>query len=262
MIREADLLLAREAARRGGALLRQWRTGELVVDSDAGRDIKLRADREAEAVILETLAAAGYPTLAEESGETGEASQGPRWIVDPLDGTLNYKRGIDLCCVSIALWEDDRPLLGVVYDFHREELFSGLVGQGAWRNEVAIRVSEVGESARAVLGTGFPVSRDFASPALARFIGRVRAFKKLRLLGSAALSLAWVACGRIDAYCEEDIMLWDVAAGIALVAAAGGWVDAAPTAAHPLARLVRAGATDRLFLVDSAKDQGDVHDPT
>jgi myo-inositol-1(or 4)-monophosphatase len=245
--REQELDLARQAALGAGELLTRLRAGELAVDSDAGRDIKLAADRQAEAAILETLAASSYPVLAEESGASSPQADGPRWIVDPLDGTVNFKRGLDLCCVSVALWEGDNPLLGVVYDFNRRELFSGLVGQGAWRNGEPIRVSAVTDPAKAVLGTGFPVNRDFASPGLSRFIERVQAFKKLRLLGSAALSLAWVACGRIDAYCEEDIMLWDVAAGLALVAAAGGFAEASPSSARPLARLARAGATAGLF---------------
>ncbi|MEA4855584.1 inositol monophosphatase family protein [Solidesulfovibrio sp.] len=251
---DAELRLAREAALRAGDLLTRLRAGQLDVDSDAGRDIKLAADRQAEAAILDTLAASPHPILAEESGVSGAATDGPRWIVDPLDGTVNYSRGLDLCCVSIALWDGERPLCGVVHDFTRRELFCGVVGRGAWRNDAPIQVSAAADPARAILGTGFPVNRDFASPALHRFIDRVRSFKKLRLLGSAALSLAWVACGRLDAYCEEDIMLWDVAAGLALVAAAGGRAEATPSPARPMAHLARAAATAGLFAAISAKD--------
>lgn len=259
---DTELRLAREAARQAGKLLVQLRTGDLPVDSDAGRDIKLQADRQSEAAILHALSASPYPVLAEESGASAPVVDGPHWIVDPLDGTVNFKRGLDLCCVSIALWDGERPVLGVVYDFNRQELFSGIVGQGAWRGDTPIRVSAATDPAKAILGTGFPVNRSFASPALGRFIERVQSFKKLRLLGSAALSLAWVACGRFDAYCEEDIMLWDVAAGLALVAAAGGFVEATPSSARPLARLVRAGATAGLFAAAPAKEQGAVRDPT
>ncbi|HIF10878.1 MAG TPA: inositol monophosphatase, partial [Sneathiellales bacterium] len=117
------------------------------------------------------------------------------------------------------------PVLGVVYDFNRDELFTGIVGRGAQCNGLAIRPSSTQRQQEAVLGTGFPVSRDFAASALREFIEQIRNFRKVRLLGSAALSLSYVACGRLDVYTEENIMLWDVAGGCALVKAAGGRVD-------------------------------------
>lgn len=116
------------------------------------------------------------------------------------------------------------PLIGVIYDFNRDEAFSGIVGRGAWLNGQQIQVSMVRKSSDAVLVTGFPEGTDFSQASLTRFVNEIRQYKKVRLLGSAALSLAYVACGRADVYHEVDIRIWDAAAGIALVKAAGGSV--------------------------------------
>jgi len=202
------------------------------VEQDLERDVKIKADRELESIIVKRLLReTQYPVLSEESGYLGgmKTSQGYYWIVDPLDGSLNFSRGIPINCISIALWEKMDPKLGVVYDFNRGELFSGLVGEGAWLNGKPIKVSEISEKSRAVLFTGFPVSTDFSRNSLLDFVQNVKLYKKIRLLGSAALSLAYVASGKGDAYIENDIKLWDVAAGIGLVKAAGGRVECIPS---------------------------------
>lgn len=225
-----DLALAVSAARQAGALLRAGFAAGSAVRSEAGRDLKLEADVEAERVILATLRGASpHPILSEESGaDPGFSTDGRYWVVDPLDGTLNYGRRLPLGCVSIGLWERDRPLLGVVHDFLRDECFTGEVGRGAACNDAPIRVSAFARPDQAVLTTGFPNARDFGDAALLGFVKDAQRFKKLRLLGSAALSLAWLAAGRADAYREDDIWFWDVAAGLALVAAAGGAFTCAP----------------------------------
>lgn len=244
------LAVAEQSALAAGAYLRHLPPDRRFVDSAVGKDIKLRADREAEAIIIKSLTAvADYPLLSEECGVSGQIdSEEPCWVIDPLDGTMNYARGLELACVSIALWQSNAPLIGVVYDFNHDELFSGLVGVGAWRNGQAIAVSGIHQRAQAVLATGFPVGRDYADDALRLFISQVQAFKKVRMLGTAALSLAYVACGRVDAYWEEGIKLWDVGAGLALVRAAGGWITCTPAASGGFARDVRAAADARLFL--------------
>ena len=219
-----ELELAKQAATAAGRCLQKISRADIF--NSAGRDVKHRADMEAEKIILKTLGKVSeYAVLAEESGEHEELHGDlPVWIIDPLDGTFNYSRGIELYCVSIGLWEEDKPILGVVYDFSREELFSGIVGHGAWCNGQAMSVSNVRCPEKAVLATDFSPNRDFSSGALLHFLNQVQKFKKIRLFGSAALSLAYVACGRVDAYIDEDIMFWDVAAGIALIKAAGGFV--------------------------------------
>jgi myo-inositol-1(or 4)-monophosphatase len=222
------LTLASSVARRAGELLRQAYA--------------------AEDVILELLSPAGMPVLCEESGLVGDAEDtGPRWIVDPLDGTANYQRRIPLSCVSIGLFDGETPILGVIYDFHRDELFEGVVGDGAWLNGEVIQVSDRIEPGMAVLATGFPVATSFDDAALLDRIRQFQAFKKIRLIGSAALSCAWVAAGRVDAYHERDIQLWDIAAGVALVRAAGGHVAMEPTDRGPYTRAVHCAAHEDLW---------------
>ncbi len=202
------------------------------VEHDLSRDVKVLADKKLEAEIISQLSETSpYPVLSEESGihEGKETNSEYRWIVDPLDGSLNFSRGIPINCISIAFWKGFEPVLGVIYDFNRNEIFSGIVGEGAWLNEKPIAVSNINETSKAVLCTGFPVSTDFSESSLLNFCHKIKDYKKVRLLGSAALSLAYVACGRADTYMENHIKLWDVAAGIAIVSGAGGKVDYAAT---------------------------------
>nr|MBI3612073.1 inositol monophosphatase [Nitrospirota bacterium] len=220
------LALAEAGARSAGKFLAGSRSRVEVV-ANFGKDIKLSHDRESEERIVRLLREhSDLPILSEEQGLIpGHATdQEMRWIVDPLDGSLNYLRGIPFCCVSVGLWKGEAPVLGAIYDFDREELFTGIAEGGAWLNGTAITVSQTKNSSDAVLCTGFPVGMDLASAPLLAFVEQVRRYKKVRLFGSAALSLAYVAAGRVDAYCERDIRLWDVAAGLAIVRGAGGHV--------------------------------------
>lgn len=218
-------LVAEDAARRAGELLARERVFQAAVAGTSRRDVKLVGDTGAEERIITRLRRdSEFAILSEEAGAIGARRDAGdlRWIVDPLDGSVNYQRGLPLSAVSIALWDGDQPRVGVVYDFARDELFSGVVGQGAWLNGAPMRVATATDEAQSVLCTGFPAATDFATEAVAGFVDQVRRYKKVRLLGSAALSLAYVAAGRADAYVERDIKLWDVAAGLALVRAAGG----------------------------------------
>jgi myo-inositol-1(or 4)-monophosphatase len=225
-VRDANsaLRVAVAAAVAAGDLLRNEFDRGSRLCSEAGRDIKLEADVLAERAILARLRAdAPHPVVSEEAGADEEAdSKGPRWIVDPLDGTFNFSRRMPLCCVSIGLWDGDQPILGVVHEFVAGRTFRGIVGEGAWVDNRPLAVSAVPDPGRAALSTGFPTGRQFGSDALMAFVRQVQAYKKVRLIGSAALSLAYVAAGTLDAYHEEDIYFWDVAAGLALVKAAGG----------------------------------------
>jgi myo-inositol-1(or 4)-monophosphatase len=218
-----QLDLAIRAAAAAGKVLCAGFGRPVDVLVEAGKDIKIRSDLEAESRILELLRREStVPVLTEETGMHGTSGDGLMWVVDPLDGTLNYSRGLPLCCVSIALWRSREPILGVVYEFLHDRLYAGRVGEGAWCNGVPVRVSSVAETSRAVIATGFPVGTDLGDAALLSFVRRTQQFKKVRLLGSAALSLAHVASGAVDAYTENGIRFWDVAAGLALVRAAGG----------------------------------------
>lgn len=202
-----------------------------VVKSAVGKDIKLAADVLAEDCILGRLRAASpHAILSEEAGADAHLGEsGLRWVVDPLDGTLNFSRHLPICAISIGLCDGDQPILGVIYDFLGDVLFSGGVGEGATRNGIPMRVSEVTDPAAAVICTGFPSGRSYDEAPLRAFVKKAQAYKKVRLLGSAAMSLAYVAAGSADVYHEDGINFWDVAAGLALVSAAGGTFQTRPT---------------------------------
>jgi myo-inositol-1(or 4)-monophosphatase len=218
-----ELGLAIDAARRAGETLRRTFGGEQTVTYRDARDVKLAADVAAEEQILGALAPTGLPVLAEESGVHGTLEKAGRfWVVDPLDGTMNYHRGTPGCCVSIALCDGGEPVLGVVYDFVLDELFAGAVGHGVTLNGRPVRVSEVTEPGRGVLATGFPKHFEDTEAARGAMFDAMRRFMKVRMIGSSALAIAYVACGRFDAYSEDRSMLWDFAGGVALVRAAGG----------------------------------------
>jgi myo-inositol-1(or 4)-monophosphatase len=222
--------LAEITAQNAGKCLLDAYSSEPVVLSDSGKDIKTEADKTAEATVLKAVQSTGYAILSEESGLSNTdkkfsticESSLPIWIIDPLDGTYNFTRGFPMCCVSIALWQGLNPVLGVIYDFVSDTIYSGSVDNGASCNGKAIQVSRIQNHDQAALATGFPSSRDYSDAALEASIRSIQRFKKIRMIGSAALSLAHVSSGNVDAYMEDDIWLWDVAAGLALVKSAGG----------------------------------------
>lgn len=215
--------LAEATALRSGRALSEQRTRWALTERVEAHDVKLLADREAESIAIEQLrTASGLPVYSEEAGLVGADDRGLHWVLDPLDGSANYLRGVPLCCVSVALVRGDEPLLGVVYDFNADELFSGIVGAGATLNGTPMRVSDVARQEEAMLTTGFPVGLDLDPEHLANYVNEVRAYRKVRSLGTAAMMLAWVAAGRFDVYRERSVRFWDVAAGMALVIAAGG----------------------------------------
>jgi myo-inositol-1(or 4)-monophosphatase len=218
------LELACRAAKAAGAVLRESFQQGSEVKLETSKDIKLAADVQAECVCLEILrSGSDYPILSEEAGEDAAfESAGLRWIVDPLDGTFNFSRRLPLCCVSVGLWNGSQPVLGVIYDFSADVLYRGIVGVGAWRNEEPMSVSLVIAPGKAAIATGFPAGGDFGRDSIEGFVRQVQHYKKVRMIGSAALALAFVAAGHVDAYQEDDINLWDIAAGLALVSAAGG----------------------------------------
>lgn len=225
MTDHALLALAESAARAAGRLLVDAAGSARAVVGVEGREVKVAGDRLAEQCILDHLRASGLPALSEEAGWTGAAGAPAYWVVDPLDGSVNFARGLPSCAVSIALVRDGAPVLGVVHDFRRDETFQGLVGAGAWLNGAPIHVSDTAVAAQGVVMTGIPSRMLTDAAAMARLGGFLARWRKVRMIGSAALSLAYVAAGRADAYGEENIMFWDVAAGLALVTAAGGRVE-------------------------------------
>lgn len=215
------LKIAIKAAKIAGKFLKNNKSIKII--SNIGNDIKLDVDKKSEKIILKKLLKY-YPVLSEELGTAGTFSkQSPYWVVDPLDGTVNYSRNIPINSISIALWYKKKPILGVIYDFTKNELFSGIVGYGAKLNGKKIKVSRIKQKSKSIIFTGFPIDFFFSKRNIKEFIRKVQDYKKVRLIGSASLSLAYVASGRGEVYNEKSIKIWDVAAGLAIVKAAGGF---------------------------------------
>jgi len=190
--------------------------------SNQGKDIKTEADRAAHDNIVNKLSNTGIPIISEEGYTSTFNLNAGQWIIDPLDGTLNLTRGFKMAAVSIALWDNGIPILGVVHHLFSNEVFTSFQHRGAFKNDQRINVNTINQKNRAILATGFPSGRNYSKNSLDDFIFNVQEYKKIRMLGSAALMLAYVACGYFDVYHEEDIYIWDVAAGLALVSEAGG----------------------------------------
>ena len=223
-----------DAARAAGQLLRDHFSQARRVNEFAAHDIKLALDVEAQDLITRLILERD-PTHAiyGEEGLAGNQASEFQWIVDPLDGTVNYFYGIPHFCVSVALRQNETILAGVIYDPMRDELFTTEHGADARLNGAAIHVSPRSELSEAILSVGLAKvaeTIDTNLPVLEQLIHRVR---KCRMMGSAALDLAYVACGRLDAYIEAGISLWDVAAGILLVRNAGGQVEMSPRPQRP-----------------------------
>jgi myo-inositol-1(or 4)-monophosphatase len=219
---EDELSLAQDIAIQVGKLLLEEQYGLSHVLSSIDKDIKLKADIESEKLIVDHITKnSNYPILSEESGFIDGKSVDEisvYWILDPLDGSLNYYRGVPMACISIALWKGKDALLGVVYDFNRDELFTRISGKPLYLNRQLVKLDTTTKpKSESIIATGFPSGRAYDDTSLLKFVKLVQEYKKVRLLGSAALSLAWVACGRFDAYSEEGIYIWDIAAGLALV---------------------------------------------
>lgn len=224
---EKELELAIHAAKEAGKFLRK--NHDVSVLSEIGKDIHLNADKNSEDLILKILSNSDYPILSEETGLIGSESSDYKWIVDPLDGSVNFQRGLPQWAVSIALFKDKEYALGVVYDGDTGEVYHALKDKGAFvsiggsiAKQNKISVSNVSEKKKGIICTGFPPSMDFSDKGLTGLLELFRDYKKTRLYGCPAVSMAYVASGKADAYYESPINFWDVAAGIALVKEAGG----------------------------------------
>jgi len=217
------------AARRAGAVLGRnfKKLNKLNIEMKGHNDYVSDADRAAEAAIIEIIHK-HYPDhaiLAEESGASGESDT--LWIIDPLDGTTNYLHGFPVFAVSIGVQVNGRMEHGVVYDPIRQELFTTSRGQGAQLDGRKIRVSGQKQLERALVGTGFPIRQadKEVEPYLSMLGKVVRNTSGVRRPGAAALDLAYVAAGRLDAFWETGLCSWDLAAGSLLIREAGGIIS-------------------------------------
>ncbi len=228
-----------QAALEAGRIQQTHVHGDLEIDTkSSANDLVTHVDRLCESHIRDALLAA-YPehvVLGEEQGQSGEASH--RWIVDPIDGTLNYAHGFPFYCVSIGLEIDGDLVLGVVYDPVRDELFSAVRGGGAYLNGRPLTVSSETNPGNAMLATGFAYSGDTIGENLDAFARMLSAVRTVRRPGAAALDLCYVAAGRLDGFWELKLNPWDVAAGVVIVQEAGGTVTDSGGAPYQLGERV------------------------
>ena len=217
-----ELIIAKNASITASEILVNQKENFNEVLSDEGRDIKLKADIASESAIKDYLELkSGFPVLAEESGADQDLGNS-FWIVDPLDGTSNYSRNFPMCCISIALMHEDKIVLGVINDFNRNDIYESTINSVSKLNGKDISVSSITETSKATLTTGYPAKGRFDKDFIEEFTEDSLKWKKVRMIGSAAMSCAYVASGQFDQYQEKGIFLWDVAAGLSLIKSAGG----------------------------------------
>ena len=218
-----DLAIA--AARAAGALLRSNFGTALNVDALEAHDIKLELDVKSQELITGMILE-HFPDHAiyGEEGLAGNQASPFHWIVDPIDGTVNFYYGIPHFCISIALREHAEIILGVIYDPIRDEMWHVRKGGPPLLNGKPCAVSRRATIAESILSVGFSKTRATIDTGLPLFQDLVYRARKCRLMGSAALDMAYVASGRLDAYIEQSVSLWDIAAGILLLESAGGSV--------------------------------------
>lgn len=264
--------LALSAAEEAGRIHRDRLHFERTVEAKSSpSDAVTEVDRACEELIVARITAARPDdSIVGEEGADRVGTSGVRWVIDPLDGTVNYVYRRHDFSVSIGVEVDGMPSVGAVYDSTAEEMFSAIRGQGAWLNGEPIRVSPVTDLGMALTGTGFaynPASRIHQGRVLARVIGRVR---DIRRGGSAALELCGVACGRLDAFFERGINDWDAMAGTVIIREAGGIAERIDPPEVPKHVVVAAGTRPlyedlRALVVDAsaaalAEDERDERD--
>jgi myo-inositol-1(or 4)-monophosphatase len=230
------LACAVKAARAAGKVMRQNQWVSKKINSATQHDIKLELDVRCQKLI-ERILRAGFPRVAilGEEGISGDPKAAERWVVDPIDGTVNFSYGVPHACVCIALQskKDDgeyATIVGVVYDPFCDELWTAIRGQPAKLNGKIIHVSDRKKLNEAAVAIGFAKSRATLDRMLPYFNKLVRRVRKVRMMGAAGLAMTYVATGRFDAYVERDIRLWDIAAGGLIVECAGGefWREPVP----------------------------------
>lgn len=222
------------AARAAGQLLRDNFGTALDVNAFEAHDIKLDLDVRSQKLI-EGMILEHFPEHAiyGEEGIAGNLASEYQWIVDPIDGTVNYFYSIPHFCISIALRHAGEIIVGVIYDPMREEMWEVSKGSAPLLNGRPMQVSQRSRLADAMFSVGMSKTKETISTGLPLLTDYAQQVRKCRLMGSAALDLAYVACGRLDAYIEQSVSLWDVAAGKILVESAGGSFEMKPRPENP-----------------------------
>ena len=221
---DKEIEIAIKAAQTAGRYLKEEKKNLNLKINSNPRDTKLIADIKSEKLILDILnKESKYPVLAEETGKSSEDLGEIFWVVDPLDGTANYNRNIPICCVSIGLVRNMKPVIGVIFDFNNNDIFVGdNTNKKATLNNIDINVSDIENRSDGVLITGLPFNTDYSDHGLKKLITDMQTWKKVRMIGSAAMASCYVASGKADLYKENGIYLWDIIAGAAIVESAGG----------------------------------------
>ena len=229
-----ELTLATAAAREAGALLRENFGGDHEVDEMLTHDIKLALDVKSQDLIEKRILES-FPDHAiyGEEGVAGNQDSDTEWIVDPIDGTVNFFFGIPHFCVSIAMRQGGGLKIGAIYDPMLDEMFAVDFEGPATRNGSPVRPSDRGELSEAVVTLGFSKSKESIDAGMERYRRFAHRVRKTRMMGSAALALAYIACGRLDAYVEEMISIWDIAAGQLMLERGGGKVELSPSEIDP-----------------------------
>jgi myo-inositol-1(or 4)-monophosphatase len=218
---------AADEARSAGALLRRLLADPRQVQSKGFRDLVTDADFAAQEQITRGLRQA-FPEhgfWAEEEDSNLPTTGPVRWMIDPVDGTTNYSRGIPNFCVSIAAAVAETVVVGVIYDPLRDELFRAVRGQGCTVNDRPVTVSHTSNLAEGAIAIDYGRRRVVRERAIAALLSFVHDVRNIRSIGSAALALAWVAAGRLDAYLSFELGAWDIAAGALMIHEAGGQVS-------------------------------------
>lgn len=209
--------------RAGKKLSEYFEEQNKVILSQVGRDIKALADSEIEKFIRAELAS-NFPNekiLGEELG-TANFDDLSGFVIDPIDGTMNFAKGNPIFCISLAYLDRGEPVWGILYNPVLKEMIVGIENQ-VYLNDKKVSVKAPASSDQAVLATGIPTKLNIDdTESFVNYLSVIKKFKKVRMIGSAAQSVGWIGLGRIDAYKEDSTMLWDVAAGLAIVKAAGG----------------------------------------
>jgi myo-inositol-1(or 4)-monophosphatase len=223
-----ELETAVKVAQEAGQLVRDISEGDnnIKVEEKDVNDFVTNADKASEELIIKRLSDAfpEYDILAEESG-LSETGDNHKWIIDPIDGTTNFTKGIPVYAVSIGLEVKGEIVAGAVYNIPMDEMFSAIIGEGSYLNGKKISVSETTNLDHLVIGTGFPFKRGSRFDDYMRLIEQIaRKTSGIRRPGSAAIDLCWMACGRYDAFFEFGLHPWDIAAGSLIVKESGGFV--------------------------------------
>jgi myo-inositol-1(or 4)-monophosphatase len=224
------LRAAIDAAQAAGSLIRENFMRPLKVNVAEAHDLKLELDVRAQDLITESLLRE-FPntSVLGEEGSAETANADGDWIVDPIDGTVNYFYGIPHFAVSIAFRRAQQIELGVIYDPIKNELWRATRGEPAYLNDDVIHVSQRSSISESIVSVGFSKTPAAIELGLKSFNVLINKARKCRMMGSAALDLAYVATGRFDAYIEQSVNLWDIAAGWLLVECAGGQVTTKPS---------------------------------